>query len=78
MSYNLKQKYPKLRRNLKFDDDVLDLALDFSTDPDYNAPWKKVTAVQAKQMKGKLGTRGRAAEVSSNKLDRLLDKAATS
>ena len=42
VSFHLKKKHPKLRRNIKFDDAEMDLVLDFSTDPDFGAPWRKV------------------------------------
>ena len=34
VSFRLKQKNPKMRRNVKFDEAVMDLVLDFSLDPE--------------------------------------------
>ena len=34
VSFALKQKHPKMRRNVKFDDIEMDLVLDFSLDPE--------------------------------------------
>ena len=75
VSYNLKQKNKEVKRSIKFDDHVMDLVLDFNIDP--SAPgshWKRVTAVQAKQMRSKLApTGGRAAEVTDNELSTMLE-----
>ena len=76
LSYNLKKKYPDLRRNIRFDDDEMDLVLHFSTNPEANVPWKKVKPEQAKALKAKLG---RAAanngveDVTDEDLGNLLD-----
>ena len=75
VSYNLKQKNKEVKRSIKFDDHAMDLVLDFNIDP--SAPgsqWKRVTAVQAKQMRSKLATTGgRASEVTDNELSSMLD-----
>ena len=43
VSYAIKKKFPSTRRNIKFDDEHLDLVLDFCTDPsDDDQSWKKV------------------------------------
>ena len=47
VSYHLKQKHPKIRRNIKFDDDEMSLVLDFNTDPDGSGTWRQVGAAQA-------------------------------
>lgn len=59
-SYKLKQKYKGLKRNIKFDDEVCDLALEFRLHTD--APWKKLRPDQAKEMQ-RIG--GEAEEVSA-------------
>ena len=75
VSYNLKQKNKEVKRSIKFDDQVMDLVLDFNINP--SAPgtqWKRVTAVQAKQMRSKLAsTGGRAAEVTDTELTNMLE-----
>ena len=38
VSYALKKKFPGIRRNIKFDDEKLDLVLDFCTDPGADSP----------------------------------------
>ena len=58
VSFGLKQKNPKMRRNVKFDDAELDLVLDFSLDPDGGAPWRKIRPAQAIAAKAKLGKSG--------------------
>ena len=73
VSFNLKQKNGKIKRSIKFDDDVQDLVLDFNNDPDNNGVWRRVTADQAKKMKAKLpGTGGRAKGITDQELDDLV------
>ena len=72
-SYNLKQKHQGIKRSIKFDDVQMDLVLDFCTDQ--NAGWKRITAVQAKAMKAKMGAAsGKAAEITDSELDDLLNQ----
>ena len=75
VSYRLKQNYPDVRRNIKFDDLEKDLVLDFCTDPSTNQPWKKVRPAQAKAMVKKMkknGSSGQSEEMSENDLERML------
>ena len=69
LSFHLKQKHPGIKRNIKFDDVAKDLVLDFSLNPE-SGDWKRVSAVQAVQMKSKF-SRGKAA-VTNNELEDLL------
>ena len=48
VSYALKKKNPEMKRSIKFDDDRMDLVLDFCLDPDNGAPWRKLHPEQAK------------------------------
>ena len=75
VSYRLKQKYPDIKRNIKFDDEEKDLVLDFCTDPSTDAPWRKVRPAQAKAMKKKLGNGGggsQAAAITEDELDQMI------
>ena len=73
VSFKLKKKYPEMKRNIKFDDDVMDLVLDLCTDP-INSIWEKVRPEQAKILKGKLDVRdGRMEEVTGDELGRMID-----
>ena len=51
VSYELKTKYPQARRNVLFDDEALDLVLDFCLGED--RPWRRMTSAQAVQRKKK-------------------------
>ena len=51
VSYDIKQRHPDARRNVSFDDGVMDLALDFSMGD--GQPWQRVSAKQARQAKAK-------------------------
>lgn len=51
VSYDIKQNHPTARRNLLFDDGVMDPALDFCTGD--RQPWRTVSARQARQAKAK-------------------------
>ena len=75
VSYNLKQKHPGIRRNIKFDDGEQDLVLDFCTNPgDDDARWRRVRPDQAKILKATIGKKpGKSVEVSSDELERMLD-----
>ena len=73
VSYELKQKHSGIKRSIKFDDDQMDLVLDFNVKPDDGGDWKRVTAVQAKVMTGKLRKgAGKAAEMSDTELESLI------
>ena len=78
VSYSLKQKNSNIRRSIKFDNASLDLVLDFNTDPDGSGVWRRVTAAQAKQMRGKIGRpAGGAAHITDAELEGMMDTAAT-
>ena len=69
----LKQKYPDIKRNIKFDDSEKDLVLDICTDPSSNQPWRKDRPAQAKAMKLKMGPEGgQRAVVTEDELDLML------
>ena len=78
VSYHLKQKHPRIRRNIKFDDDEMSLVLDFNLDPDGSGGWRQVTAKQAKQMKIAMKSgAGHTQSVSDQELTGLLDMGIT-
>ena len=73
VSFNLKQKNPKIKRSIKYDDDAMDLVLDFNSDPEGGGYWRRVTADQAKKMKAKMpGAGGKAKGLSDQELDDLI------
>ena len=62
-----------MKRNIKFNDDRMDLVLDFCLDPDGGAPWRKLHPEQAKETKRRMGGGLPAAEViGRDELDDLL------
>ena len=73
VSYHLKKKFPGIKRNVKFDDDVIDLVLDFNTHPESGGVWRQVTATQARQMKSQLkSSDGQAKAITDGELSGLL------
>ena len=73
VSFNLKKRFPNIRRNIKFDDAEKDLVLDFCTDPDDDEPWRKVRPAQAKALKKKLAKdAGGSVNVSDDELGQML------
>ena len=71
VSFALKKKHPGLRRNVKFDDSVMDLVLDFSVDPDGGAPWRKLRPSQALAVRSKMKG-GDGDEVGEEELETML------
>ena len=72
IGYELKQKYPGLKRNVLFDDENMDLKLDVCTDPAH--PWRTIYPDGARQSLAKMGkvvNTGRSA-LSPGELDDLL------
>ena len=51
MCYELKQKFHSLKRNVKFDDDIMDLYADVQLTPD--APWKRLSPADARIVRAK-------------------------
>ena len=64
MSYDIKKKCPSAKRNVLYDDEVLDLALDFSLGE--GKPWRRMTAAQARER--------RKRALRDEELDTLLDE----
>ena len=60
---------------MKFDDEALDLVLDFCVDPDKDgAVWKKIRPAQAKAMRSRLVSGGEPSmDVDDDELVSLLD-----
>ena len=70
LAFELKQKNPKLRRNVLFDDANRDLKMDFSNDA---STWKTVLPQEARNsLKRCRPARARRLSVSSDELDKLL------
>ena len=72
VSFNLKRKNPGTKRSIKFDDQEMDLILDFNIDPSGAGAWRRVSASQAKMMKPKLG-KSNASGLSDDELTGLMD-----
>ena len=70
VSYTLKKKYPSLKRNVKFDDEVLDLVLDIKLEE--SGSWRKIRPEQAMAVKLSLPGVVDDAEVDSNELQSLM------
>ena len=66
-SYKLKQQYPSLRRNIKFDDEVCDLVLEFRISE--GAGWKRLRPQEAKELQR---TEGEAEEMTASDISSLL------
>ena len=66
MSYNLKKIHPGLKRNVKFDDEVLDLVLDIKLDD--SAQWRKIRPEQAMTVNVSLPGKEDDVEVDSHEL----------
>ena len=66
-SYKLKQKYKGMRRNIKFDDELCDLVLEFRLHD--SAPWKRLLPQQARDFQR---SEGEAEEVSAADITSLL------
>ena len=74
VSYDLKMKHPQVRRNVLFDDDTMDVVLDFNLSEDQ--PWMRLTSEQAKKRKKKNPTAKQ--NVNDCDLDNILGSAASS
>ena len=80
VSYALKKKHPALKRNVKFDDEFLDLVLDFNLDPSRpGSSWRKLRPRQARSVRQKLvvSSSGPAEEVGDDELDTMLGTSVT-
>ena len=73
VSFNLKKKFPNIKRNIKFDDGEMDLVLDFCTNPDAGEQWRKVRPAQAKIKKASMVRSGQTVEVSSDELEKMME-----
>ena len=67
-SYKMKKKFPTCKRNLRYDDDELNLVLDFKSTPDSH--WKRIKPEQAKII---METEGRTEEMSASDLSEMLE-----
>ena len=65
--YRLKQRYPLCRRNVKFDDEVCNLIMDFRTTVD--GTWSRLRPEQARQLEGPSRVRDLTAEDMSQLLE---------
>ena len=69
-SYDLKQRHPEAKRNVLYDDEAMELVLDFSLGE--AKPWRRLTAQQAKMRKKGPGQAGTNFKVGSDELDEIL------
>ena len=72
VSYGLKQKNPGVKRSIKFNDQEMDLVLDFNVDPDGVEVWRRVSASQAKVMKPKI-SKNKASGLTDDELTGMMD-----
>ena len=70
VSFTLKKKHPGLKRNVKFDDEVLDLVLDINLEE--NGPWRKIRPERAMVVKLSLLGPDDDAEVDSAELQSMM------
>ena len=71
-SYEIRTKFPEARRNVLFDDETLDLVLDFSVGE--GKPWKRMTSAQAMERKRRRPADGSGkVALREGELDSLLD-----
>ena len=70
VSYKWKKRHPGLKRNVKFDDEVMDLVLDIKIDD--NATWRKIRPEQAMAVKLSLPSQDDEAEMDSNELHSMM------
>ena len=66
VAFGLKKKYPKLKRNVKFNDEMQDLVLDVKLDE--NSTWRKIRPDQALMAKNSLPDEEDELEVDSVEL----------
>ena len=71
ISYEIKTKHPGSRRNILFDDDTCELALDFSTEE--GKPWRRLTTAQA-MAKKKPGGPSVRSRLDDGELDEILGR----
>ena len=71
VSYELKQKYHGAKRNVLFDDSVMDLALDFCTEE--GMPWRRMTSMQALERRKKNPGRTGKLGLDAGEIEELLD-----
>ena len=72
VSYEIKQKFPEARRNVLFDDETMDLVLDFSTGE--GRPWRRMSSQQARdRKKRKPSTQGGRLTMEAEEIDNILD-----
>ena len=67
-SFKIKKKFPQCKRNLRYDDDALDLILDFK--PKTDSPWKRLRPEQARIIED---TDGRVEEMSASDVSEMLE-----
>ena len=72
VSYELRQRNQEARRNILFDDNAMDLVLDFQLQP--TAPWRRVSSAQAKAKREKFVGPTSNLAIGDDELDNILDK----
>ena len=74
VSYEIKTKFPMARRNVLFDDETLDLVLDFATSE--GQPWKRMSSAQAILRKKRRPDESKVT-LGDGEIDALLDDSPT-
>ena len=72
VSFELKQKFPEAKRNVLYDDESMELVLDFAVQE--GKPWRRMTAGQARNRKRKKrpAEEGRSC-LDADEIDSILD-----
>ena len=71
VSYEIKKKYPMARRNVLFEDERMDLVLDFCVSE--GAPWRRMSSHQARARKKKTPGPTSKLPLDDSEIDKLLD-----
>ena len=67
VSFALKRKHAEMKRNIKYDDEKMDLVLDFCINPsDPDSTWKKIRPDQAALVRGKIAGNASSEEMSGD------------
>ena len=74
--YNLKQAHPGMKRNLKFDDEVMDLVLDVKMEGEDT--WKKIRPGRTMEVKRTLPARSDAPELDPGEISSMLSGGSSS
>ena len=70
----MKQKNPNLKRNVLFDDDAMDLMLDYTLDQAAGKPWRRMKPAKAREIKAILPPpTGGFGEITTAEISKMFD-----